>query len=654
MPVGGIACQRHGNCCPLGVRADCDGWCANGGGQRPPAVIAIGVVVTRMTLLAEPLPFLDSRAEVEAVLAARARFAIRLVLLVLLVYAVADWVAHHHVVTALWLIAAGQVAALGCAAALLRGQPSRKRTVVVVLVTIAVVQWSGVLSDALSANPMATLFSAVGAAMATGALFPWGPLPQTVLALIVMVTGTLSFLFVPVDPGAAAYIGTMCSMLVGASVLVAHANEQVRCQRAAAEERLWATTQRAESEARIATVLAHASEVLAAHLDEPDMLDRLHAIAREALAVDWSAALILEPDSGNYRLVAAAFERPALRREALQMEFPASWLPMVKPEGTFELPDLRAAGPVRPLLERLSASSALGAPLWCRGHLLGVQMHGHHTRTGPFSAEAQRLAAGLAHATALAIENARRIVALEAASRLKTEFVATMSHELRTPLNVITGYTEMLADEVLGPLTPTQRDTLARLRRSADELLELVNATLDVGRLEAGRVAVERRAVDLGTLVAELDVELRPVLSPGVALRWHVDDVPRMVSTDRGKLKTIIKNVVGNACKFTPQGAVDVQVGWQTGELEIVVRDTGIGIPAEQLPHIFDMFRQGDGSATRRFNGVGLGLHIVRRFVDLLGGTIAVQSTVGTGTCFTIRLPTPMALVVAEASCATG
>lgn len=620
----------------------------------PRTVIGVVVTVTGMTPPALLPPSDEPRSDVEAVLAARARYAIRLALGVLLVYAVADWVAHHEVVSALWLIAAGQVAALAVAAWFLRGRPTRRRTVVVVLGTMAIVQWSGVVSDALSANPMATLFSAVGAAMATGALFPWGAGPQLAVAGITTATGALSFVLVPAATGATTYVAAMCGILVGGSVLVAHAGEEVRRQRAVAEERLTATTRRAASEARIASVLAQAGETLAAHLDAPDMLDRLHVMAREALDVDWSATLIVDPDTGNYRLVAGVFPPGVRAGERSTSEIPAGWIPPIAPDVTFEVTAAGADPPGRALLGVFRASAVLGAPLWCRGRRLGVQLHGHDAAAGSFSAEAQRLAAGLAHATALAIENARRIVELEAASRLKTEFVATMSHELRTPLNVITGYTEMLADEALGPLTPAQRDTLLRLRRSADELLELVNATLDVGRLEAGRVTVERQSVDLATLLAELDVELRPLLAPGVILRWHAEGAPRAVTIDRAKVKTILKNVTGNACKFTPQGSVDVRVGWTGGLLGLVVRDTGVGIPEDQLPHIFDMFRQGDGSATRRFNGVGLGLHIVRRLVDLLGGTITVESTPGVGTTFTVRLPAPLALVVAEPSCASA
>jgi signal transduction histidine kinase len=289
------------------------------------------------------------------------------------------------------------------------------------------------------------------------------------------------------------------------------------------------------------------------------------------------------------------------------------------------------------VIRRFGVASALIVPIARAGHVTGILVHCHRQRTGGTSPRQRRVALGLAHATAIAHANARLIADLQAASRLKSAFVSTMSHELRTPVNVIAGYADLLRDGTFDSLTPAQSDVVAKIRDHALELLGLIDATLDLGRLEAGREVVSLEPIDLPALLDEVQRELQPLVASGVAFRCA--STVRATRGDRAKVKTILKNLAGNALKFTGRGTVEVTAAAAEGELTLVVRDTGIGIAPEDLPVIFEMFRQVESAGAGRFGGVGLGLHIVSHLVELLRGTIAVESAAGVGSTFTVRLP---------------
>jgi len=293
---------------------------------------------------------------------------------------------------------------------------------------------------------------------------------------------------------------------------------------------------------------------------------------------------------------------------------------------------------IGPFLREHGVRRVLYVVLRQAGEVVGIAAFVRHAPTS-FSDGERLLARGLADQAALALRTAQLVADLTRANHLKSEFVSTMSHELRTPLNVITGYAELMADGTFGALTADLADTVARIRRSAGELLDLVNATLDLGRLEAGRDAVMLEPFDLHRLSADLRLELEPLASPGVSLECRVMASARNVVSDRVKVKTILKNLLANALKFTRSGTVELHAVVDDDVLVITVRDTGIGISSADLPLIFEMFRQLDGSSTRRFGGVGLGLHIVKCLVAKLGGTIHVDSTPGSGSVFTVRLP---------------
>jgi signal transduction histidine kinase len=253
-----------------------------------------------------------------------------------------------------------------------------------------------------------------------------------------------------------------------------------------------------------------------------------------------------------------------------------------------------------------------------------------------FLAGERQLARDIGAQAALAIKTTQAIADLRRMNRLKSDFVSTVSHELRTPLNVILGYLDMLADQVEGA-APAR--ILGRVRQSSLELLELVEATLNLNRIASGKDLPCLETVALDALGDELRHDYEPVpRAPGVRLLWEIEPGIALV-TDRQKLKMIVKNLVGNALKFTSAGEVAVRMGYADGRCVVTVRDTGIGIAADHLPHVFDMFRQVDSSDARRFGGVGLGLYIVKSLLAQLGGTIEVESAPGVGSTFRLTLP---------------
>ncbi len=226
----------------------------------------------------------------------------------------------------------------------------------------------------------------------------------------------------------------------------------------------------------------------------------------------------------------------------------------------------------------------------------------------------------------------------EIANGLKSEFVGAISHELRSPLNVIVGYVDMALDDALGPLTKELRGGIRNVRRESLALLEMITALLDLNRFESGRVPIERELVAIAPLLHEVTTQIPDGWQrAGVSVRVDASDALPSVLTDRGKVKTVVRNLLHNALKFTEEGEVRLAAS-QTrgGDIAVVVEDTGCGIPASALRYVFDLFRQVPGVSG---GGVGLGLHLVRRLVDAIGGTVTVTSRVGTGTRFTLVVP---------------
>ncbi|MDQ3649062.1 MAG: ATP-binding protein [Acidobacteriota bacterium] len=222
--------------------------------------------------------------------------------------------------------------------------------------------------------------------------------------------------------------------------------------------------------------------------------------------------------------------------------------------------------------------------------------------------------------------------------RLKSAFVATVSHELRTPLNVIIGLCQLLARDRRLPLAPLQDEAVTRMERNARSLLDMVNDLLEYSRLEAGRAALHLESVNVAEVADEIVREYAgEALDKGLELRAEVLAGLTNVRTDRHKLSQVLSNLLSNAIKFTPAGTVVIAAApIDRDQWFVEVRDTGIGMPSDAEAYIFDRFRQIDDHLTRTHGGVGLGLAITRRIVELLGGEITVKSQQGEGSCFRI------------------
>ena len=263
-----------------------------------------------------------------------------------------------------------------------------------------------------------------------------------------------------------------------------------------------------------------------------------------------------------------------------------------------------------------------------------------------FRAIAHQIAAALDSAEVHEAEQARADALIEL-DRAKTEFFANVSHEFRTPLMLMLG---PLADALEDPAPPAQHERIAIAHRGALRMLRLVNALLDFSRVEAGRATARFTRVDLERVVRDSAAVFRAAAErSGLALRVDVDDGDHTIDADPDMLEKIVMNLVSNAYKFTFAGAIDVRV--RSGERALIeVADTGVGVPADEQPRVFDRFHRVEGVRGRSTEGSGIGLALVRELVELHGGEISMTSEVGTGSTFRVELPRRQAETAEAAS----
>jgi predicted ATPase/signal transduction histidine kinase/tRNA A-37 threonylcarbamoyl transferase component Bud32 len=335
-----------------------------------------------------------------------------------------------------------------------------------------------------------------------------------------------------------------------------------------------------------------------------------------------------------------------------------------------------------PYITKKQPKSALCAPLVRQGKLTGILYLENNLTAGAFTPDRVEILNMLSAEAAISIENARLYLSLEEAnerladysknleqrveertqalqeknweleianqqvqeaSRRKSQFLAGMSHELRTPMNAILGFTRLVLRRAGDLLPERQRDNLVKVRESADHLLGLINQLLDLSRLEAGRMEIHPEPFDVKQFIVACCEMVSPLVKSGVHLKQEIADTIGEAYLDEEGLRHVVINLLSNAIKFTDAGEVVVraQVERQANDdatLVVTVADTGVGIPADALDTIFEEFQQVEGGVQKR-EGTGLGLPIAKKWVELLGGSIGVESEPGKGSTFTVRIP---------------
>jgi len=400
-----------------------------------------------------------------------------------------------------------------------------------------------------------------------------------------------------------------------------------------------------KKEGEVTAALARAGRELIASLDPPELAKRLSRITTECLGADSSCTFLLDSRDQTYSAVASHGISDEAWESLRLLRVPDSTLvPLIDRLEANEVVQYRPSqrtppAPFDRLVQQYGLKAALYVGLRRGARLIGFQAAHLRSSNQRFGRQQQDILRGIGGLASLALESAFLMSELARANSIKSDFVATMSHELRTPLNAIIGYISLMGDGEFGDLNPEQATVCEHIDRSSKTLLDLISATLDVSRLDAGQVGLNLSEFSLTGLLNSMRNEMEKLNHRSVRLEWDFSDSLPSLYSDQLKVRMILKNLVENALKFTDAGYVRIAARSKDHGVELVVSDTGMGIPLDAQAAIFEAFQQLDSSSTRRHGGVGLGLYIVRRMVDMLGGSVGLSSEPGKGSTFCIWIP---------------
>ncbi|NJN54107.1 MAG: GAF domain-containing protein [Anaerolineae bacterium] len=293
-----------------------------------------------------------------------------------------------------------------------------------------------------------------------------------------------------------------------------------------------------------------------------------------------------------------------------------------------------------------NTQAEMAVPMILGDKLIGV-LDLQADKVDSFTAEDLKIQRTLASQIAIAIENARQYAEqvetskkLREVDQLKSEFLASMSHELRTPLNSIIGFADVLLEGLDGDLNERMEEDVRLIRESGRHLRELIGDILDMSKIEAGRMELRYEDVDMRQMANDILATAQPLAQQkNLDMYLDIDDTVSTVRIDRTRIRQVLWNIMGNAIKFTEKGSVSLSMHNEGSHLLIAIRDTGIGIKEENIPIVFEQFRQIDGGLNRAASGTGLGMPITKKLVEIHGGDIWIESVYGQGSTFFFTLP---------------